>query len=639
MSIQFGVLNLNEEPVEPNLLAEARASIARYPRDRITIYVEKNVGLLYSEFCSKDTGPEIQPHVSTSGAICLWDGRLDNASELTHQVGQGLNAKSSEPDIIAACYRQHGLDILPDLLGDWALAIWDPLSQCLVLAKDFLGTRHLYYRVEGDQVIWSTVLDPLVSSANGSLSLNAEYVAGCLSHLPAAHLTPYSGIHAVPPASYILFKRNRRESKEYWRFCSARTVRYGKDSEYEEHFRHSFGESVRRRLRSSTPVLAELSGGMDSSSIVCMADHLISIGRAQPPHLDTISYYSTSEPDWDEQPFFSRVEEHRGRTGFHVDLGPCGFFQFGCSGHDLALVPDAVRLSEADRAIGRYVESAGHRVMLSGIGGDEVTGGVPTPLPELSDLLATRRVSSLAHQLKLWALNQRRPWLHLLAEICRDFLPATIAAAPAYARPATWICSNFVRRHRAAMLGYPKRLKLFGSLPSFQQRLNTLEALRRRIAWSALAPGFPCERRYPYLDRDLLEFLFAVSPEQLVRPGQRRSLMRRALRDIVPAQVLNRKRKAFVSRAPRLAIRDQWDEFANGELLCASLGVVDSARLLDAMKQVQSGKDIPLVPLVRTLSLEGWLRQLADRRVCHNIATADHANALLSWDHLMTERR
>ena len=87
----------------------------------------------------------------------------------------------------------------------------------------------------------------------------------------------------------------------------------GSDAEYEEHFRSVFAQSVRRRLRSDSPILAELSGGMDSSSIVCMADEIISRGQLATPRLDTLSYYDDSEPNWNERPYFSQVEEKRGR--------------------------------------------------------------------------------------------------------------------------------------------------------------------------------------------------------------------------------------------------------------------------------------------------------------------------------------
>src|SRR5580698_2962803 len=89
------------------------------------------------------------------------------------------------------------------------------------------------------------------------------------------------------------------------------------------------------------------------------------------------------------------------------------------------------------------------------------------------------------------------------------------------------------------------------------RRFNATYA-QRQLGCTALPSGPIYEKRYPYLDRDLLEFLYALPREQLVRPGQRRSLMRRALAGIVPDKVLNRKRKAFVSRSPMAAISRNW---------------------------------------------------------------------------------
>src|SRR6202035_132686 len=101
----------------------------------------------------------------------------------------------------------------------------------------------------------------------------------------------------------------------------ANRIHYRSDAEYEEHFRFCFTESVKRRLRSDSPVLAELSGGMDSSSIVCMADQILARGKGETPRLDTLSYYDDSEPNWNERPYFTKVEEKRGRAGCHIDVG------------------------------------------------------------------------------------------------------------------------------------------------------------------------------------------------------------------------------------------------------------------------------------------------------------------------------
>jgi len=148
-------------------------------------------------------------------------------------------------------------------------------------------------------------------------------------------------------------------------------------------------------------------------------------------------------------------------------------------------------------------------------------------------------------------------------------------------------------------------------LPSFQENISTLEALRRQLAYSDLSHS-RTEKRYPYPDRDLLEFLFAVPREQLVRPGQRRSLMRRALKGIVPDEILNRKRKAFVARSPITDIQRESSLLADvaSHMASGATGLVDANAFLEAVRQVCRGEEVPLIPLMRTISIEFWLRQL-----------------------------
>src|SRR5262249_28042956 len=146
------------------------------------------------------------------------------------------------------------------------------------------------------------------------------YIAGWLGQFPATDLTPYVGIHSVPPSCFIRLEQRRQTLRQYWDFNPSKRIRYRSDLEYEEHFRAVFRESVRRRLRSDAPVLAELSGGMDSSSIVCVADLVVSHEERESPRLDTVSYFDDSEPNWNERPFFTRVEEWRGQTGWHIDV-------------------------------------------------------------------------------------------------------------------------------------------------------------------------------------------------------------------------------------------------------------------------------------------------------------------------------
>ncbi len=254
-------------------------------------------------------------------------------------------------------------------------------------------------------------------------------------------------------------------------------------------------------------------------------------------------------------------------------------------------------------------------MLLSGIGGDEVSGGVPTPVPELADLLARARFRRLARQLKAWALVKRKPWFHLFFETAETFLPRSIDRFAKYRRPPLWLDPQFVKRQRSALAGYQDRLQLLGPLPSFQEAVSTLEALRRQLACDDLPADPPYEKRYPYLDRDLLEFLFAIPREQLVRPGEHRSLVRRALAGIVPDEVLHRRRKAYVSRAPLAAISQEWESFAglSKDMATASLGIVNARSFAEILERARQGKQVPIVSVMRTLDLEIWLRALEQR--------------------------
>jgi asparagine synthase (glutamine-hydrolysing) len=586
-----------------------------YGPDAEGVFRKDNVGIIYRAFhTTRESRLENQPHVSPSGVVITWDGRLDNREDLIGQLGHESSTGSTDLSIVADAYERWGTDAFAKLIGDWAVSIWDRRTHSLILAKDFVGTRHLYYSINKDQVTWSTILDPLVLFAGKTFSLDEEYIAGWLSFFPATHLTPYVGIHSVPPSSSVLARTGKHAVSKYWDFDPANNIRYRTDAEYEEHFRVVFAEAVRRRLRSDSPILAELSGGMDSSSIVCMADTLISRGVAETQRLDTISYFNDREPNWNEQPFVTKVEEKRGRTGCHIDVGSKETFKIEFESNRLAATPGSGgRPSEASVEFAACMASQGNRAVLSGIGGDEVTGGVPTPTPELADLVTRARFGKLAHQLKVWALNKRKPWFHLLFDVGRSFFPPALIGTSEYKRPADWLNPDFVDRNRAAIQGYETRLNLFGPRPSFQDNMSTVNALRRQLASDALSSDRPIEKRYPYLDRGLLEFVYAVPPDQLLRPGQRRSLMRRALVGIVPEELLNRNRKAYVARAPMAAISNEYASLVElgQHMVCGSIGIVDPRSFSELLLRAKHGHAIPMVPLMRTLGVELWLRNLS----------------------------
>src|SRR5437588_5851263 len=322
MSVQFGRWNFEGQPPAPDYVEKVSAALAPYGPDSSEAYSKGGVTILYRAFyTTKESRHETQPQVSPSGAAITWDGRLDNRAELISDLRGSLTISCTDVVIVAAAYEKWGMDCFAKLIGDWALSIWNPVNRSLVLAKDPIGTRHLYYSCDKNNITWSTILDPLVRLAGNTFVLNEEYIAGWFSMFPAVHLTPCVGIHSVPPSSSVLLRPGKHTVSKYWDFDPEKKIRYRTDSEYEEHFRTVFANAVKRKLRSDRPVLAELSGGRDSSCIVCMADKVIVRGQAECPRLDTISNYDDSEPNWNERPYFTKVEEQRGRTGWHVNVG------------------------------------------------------------------------------------------------------------------------------------------------------------------------------------------------------------------------------------------------------------------------------------------------------------------------------
>lgn len=382
MSVQFGTWNFEGQPTAPDYVEKVSATLAPYGPDSNESYSKCGVRILYCAFhTTKESRAETQPHISSSGAVITWDGCLDNRADLISELCDSLTVNSTDVAIVAASYEKWGMNCLRKLIGDWALSIWNPRERSVLLAKDPIGTRHLYYSFDNNKVTWSTILDPLVRFADKTFALNEEYIAGWFSLFPAVHLTPCVGIHSVPPASFVLLRPGRRTVSKYWDFDPEKQIRYQTDAEYEDHFRTIFAEAVRRKLRSDTPILAELSGGRDSSSIVCVADTIVARGAADTPRLDTISYFDDAEPNWNERPYFTTVEGKRGRTGWHVNLAvqdpekisalepqpepPHGRF-----------VPAPGYDGRTSSEMGICMASQGNRVVLSGIGGDEVMGGV-----------------------------------------------------------------------------------------------------------------------------------------------------------------------------------------------------------------------------------------------------------------------
>jgi asparagine synthase (glutamine-hydrolysing) len=481
-----------------------------------------------------------------------------------------------------------------------------------------MAVRHIFYYLRESQIWWSTDLATLVLVSGDKFDIQDEYVAGYLANEPEAHLTPYRQIREVPPGQFVRISGNRQiVANRYWKFSHRSRIRYKTDAEYEEHFRHVFRQSVRRRLRSDSPILAELSGGLDSSSIVCVADDILAKEGAETSRIDTISFYDKTEPKGDDWNYFPIVEENRGSAGHHIDISKLATSPSSLEWKTFEVQPgrlaDALAI-EAERA--EITRTGGYKVVLSGIGGDEFLGGVPDPRPQIGDLIVQFKFVGLAQQLTEWALVKRQPWIHLLWQAALDLLPPSLGqyfVKEAQVEP--WIRKDFAHRTNIAIRQLDVDEHFGFYLPTRRSYIGGVVLMAKRLAKWTPPISSSEETRYPYLDQGLIEFILSIPAEQLLRPGERRSLMRRSLNRIVPKEILDRPTKQFGARTPVMALRNNVTQLQSvfDSPLSSSLGYISHPHFLRALEAADHGKPVHLVRLLKTVSLEMWLRGLAAR--------------------------
>lgn len=612
MSALAGILHFDpRRPVEPAILQQITAGIDRLGPDGGDHYLAQQVGLVYRAFhTTPEAARERQP-LEKEGVVMTWDGRLDNREEIRSKLAPcDLPDLPTDVDLVMAAYLQFDTKCLADLLGDWAIVVWDARSQRLILSRDAMGVRRLFVRQDREGITWCTSLEPLVLTAATKLHVDLEYLEGCLQPRPPVEATAYEEIRALIPGTFIVYQRGKRSTESYWSVSSQRKIRHASDADYEANFREVFALAIRRRLRSDGLLLAELSGGIDSSSIVCVADDILETEGG--PKLETFSYFDPVNPGGDERPYFSLIERRRGRAGHHLSLAD---FDRQIADRKLLPLPDdefaaspgySLRSLQWDRCLQEVRTRTGTRVCLSGVGGDEVLGGVPYAAPEFADLLRAGKLIALAGSLLRWSLASRRPIVQLLREMGEMLLaPYRKLEGPGHSAPP-WLLARSVSRSDSYQSFAPWR-----QLPPAKLHMERIRYTLASQLTCVDPPLVGCvEMRYPYLDRTLFSFLASIPRSQVLGPGRRRHLMRRALRGIVPALVLERPTKWFGARS-MLALFEGQEKFLE-ELFAtpwiSDSWLVDQKAVRQLANQVLEGTATEGMPLLSILGVEQWLR-------------------------------
>jgi asparagine synthase (glutamine-hydrolysing) len=461
------------------------------------------------------------------------------------------------------------------------------------------------------------------------LEVNDEYVAGYLSMYPKQGLTPYKNIYAVPPAHFVAARTGKKGSQRFWGLDPTKEIRYRTDHEYEEHFLSLFSEAVRARLRVDAPVWADLSGGLDSSSIVCLADEILKKEPVQASDLETVSAVFDESSTSDERRFIRLVEEKRGRNGRHFTESEHPLIT-GSNFGDFRSIPNPIELfAQYHIAVRKQMCDRGSRVLLSGIGGDELLTASLDPSPELADLLINLKLSELNRRLQTWSLALKKPYLEVLIK------HSVIPSLPRRLR------GLYKRRQRAKQISLlePGFIKSFGlpdvllgpkdifgfRLPSSRGQSTAFLSVTDVISPGHLLVWGPIEISYPFTHRPLVEFLQAIPPTQWIRPGETRSLMRRSLRAYLPAQIAKRKGKGNPTEALLRALNREWPrlrELLRDARVCAA-GYVNPATLKTLIEEPDFVRNSENLAVIRICYLELWLRDLERRSRTIHTATVE----------------
>ena len=631
MSAFGGIFNFGNDPrpVNKSLLTDLGRHLASHGPDAGSEVVTSNAGMSYRAFhTTRESRFEIQPLLTSQGHLLVWNGRLDNRDGLLRQLRDRIPngpVLITDVEIVLAAYLKWGEDCFVRLIGDFCLALRDEHLEKLYLVRDVVGTRTLYFHADGNRVCWSTHLSPLLHVFHLPLEIEEEYIAGQLTRAPEPGLTPYKNIHAVKPGHVFTFSHDGRMiERRYWSLYPSSEIRYRRDEQYVEHFLHEFRESVRCRLRSDGPVFAELSGGLDSSSIVCIADQILATERVQAPRLETVSQVFRECPTSDERKFIRLVEQQRGINSHYIFEDEHRMLAPLPDDFDIVTPNPAMLALNYLKGMREAMRENNARVLMSGQGGDELLGSNYSAYPEVADHLRSLKLALLNRRLRDWSSALNKPYIQLLLKSA--LLPLLPRGVQTLFKRGTgrvlppWFAPEFIKRANLSERNLGVK-DVFGfRLPSERDQSAGFISMVRGISLGSRSEQTDIDITYPYLHRPLVEFLQAVPIEQLLRPGENRSLMRRAMRGILPDKIAERKTKGNPEEVIDRALMREWARlrpiFENARV-CAR-GYIDQRRLLAALDRARHGCERLSSPLLATVCLELWLRAFDEGYVARN---------------------
>ena len=614
-----GQVTADRRPVDQAVIVAMGERLRHRGPDDHGVYVNGHVGLAHRRLSIIDlSAAGHQPMSNADGTIWIvFNGEIYNFQELREAL-QTRHAFRSRTDteVILYLYEEYGVRCVSMLGGMFAFAIWDERSQRLVLARDRLGKKPLFYSATEQGLAFASELKALlVGGGAPDIDPVALHHYLTFQYVPAP-MTIFRGVHKLRPGHMLVYEGGKVSESAYWSLRYNDKLTGWTEGKYREEFMTLFQESVGQRLISDVPLGAFLSGGVDSSSVVAVMSRLMS----QPVKTFSIGF---KEDAFNELPYAREVAQRFGTDHHEFVVEPSA----------VEILPTLVRVYDepyADSsAIPTYYVSRLSRqfvtVILNGDGGDELFAGYPryefTPYDRLAD-----RYLPDATRDRLRLLLTRLPVPgRIRARVERFLTPfnRTYLTRICYFYPAEkeWLYTpefmDQVQGHDSGAL----LVRWFEETPA-EELLDRLMAVDTRsylpddllvkVDRATMANGL--EARSPFLDHRLVEFAASLPVHLKVRNGETKYLLKTVMRGTLPDRVLDREKMGFGVPIDRW-FRQDCREYLRDILLsdrCAARGYFRPERvrqLVDRHQQTETNYGYRLYAL---LMLELWHREYVD---------------------------
>lgn len=485
-------------------------------------------------------------------------GSLDDPRRTAEAVR--VDPDASVGTIILAAYRRWGRDLAARLRGPVAFAVWDRALRSLMCVRDRFGTRPFAYHRGSARFAFASEPRGLLTLPEVLAEPDESMIAMALvDELDDEQRTFWRGIWRLPAASVMVVGERNRSPRRYWRPDAPGTLVLRSDGEYEEAFREVFVTAVRRAIPPSGTVGTELSGGLDSSAVTCVARDLFVAQERAPLDAFTAAFEGQGS---DESRWVAAVTA----TGHIV--------------HHTVDLPDVARRDAVEASVAAQGEPyagptvlmenalydaagrAGVAVILDGFDGDTV---VSHGVARLTDLLRQIRIRDLAIEASAYARFIGAPLSSVLrSEVVGPLLPGPVLGAWRRlrdGRPDDGVLRDDVARRvdLPSLLSSRDRRRARSASEEHARDVTAgMNAIALEIRDRAAAAA-GIELRHPFFDVDLVEFCLALPRDQVFREGVTRSIMRRALAPVLPPIITGRAEKAVLPAAVPEVVLSQHD--------------------------------------------------------------------------------